>query len=212
MIYDFPKTQDLIRQGDIFRYIPKIDLDLNTLRIYSETEDALIQESWLTATTHFEEISTLVAIKPVTAIVITQDCDAVRNDDIALCEILKFAEVERSVKDKTSPNAFMSAITKQSRLNQKWFYLPPDETIGFSLKMGVDFHLVTMTSRSYLEDNISKLRIGRLNKIALEHFREKLSEYFRRYPYDEWYPLNKEEFIEYKKNKPEPIEPFPYQV
>ena len=38
---------------------------------------------------------------------------------------------------------------------------------------------------------------------ADEHFRERLAEFFRRYPYDEWYPLEKAEFAEYKKSYPE---------
>jgi len=66
-------------------------------------------------------------------------------------------------------------------------------------------------SRTYLEQNILQLRLARLNQIAVEHFRERLSEYYRRYPYDEWYPLDKAEFEEYRRDKPEPTEPFPWQ-
>jgi hypothetical protein len=105
----------------------------------------------------------------------------------------------------------MSMITKHARLNLKWFYLPPDPGLGFSDKMAVDFHSVLRVSRTYLEQNLTQLRLARLNQVATEHFRERLSEYYRRYPYDEWYPLDKAEFEEYRRSKPEPIEPFPWQ-
>ena len=65
-------------------------------------------------------------------------------------------------------------------------------------------------SRENLEDYINELRKGRLNEIAYEHYRESVAQYFRRYPYDEWYPLNKEELTEYKREK-EDIEPFDWQ-
>ena len=78
----------------------------------------------------------------------------------------------------------MSQITKHSRLNLKWFYLPPDSQIGFANRMAVDFHSVLRVSRGYLAQNLARLRRGRLNSIATEHFRERLAEYFRRYPYD----------------------------
>ncbi len=105
----------------------------------------------------------------------------------------------------------MSLITKHARLNLKWFYLPADSSIGFTDKMAVDFHSVLRVSRTYLEQNLAQLRLGRLNQIATEHFRERLSEYYRRYPYDEWYPLDKAEYEEYRRSKPEPLEPFPWQ-
>lgn len=75
--------------------------------------------------------------------------------------------------------------------------------------MGVDFRI---TLRMTLEDlkKLLRFRKGRLNDVADEHFRERLSEFFRRYPYDEWYPLNLEELNEYKKGNPD-IELLPWQ-
>lgn len=42
-------------------------------------------------------------------------------------------------------------------------------------------------------------RIGTLNKVANEHFREALSHFFRRYAYNEWYPLRR---TSYKLTQP----------
>lgn len=39
---------------------------------------------------------------------------------------------------------------------------------------------------------------------------ESIAQYFRRYPYDEWYPLTNEDFLEYNKEKG-PVEPFEWQ-
>ena len=106
----------------------------------------------------------------------------------------------------------MKAITKQSRINLKWFYLPIDEEIGFKEKMAVDFQVTLRLQRQELE-NLRFLRRKRLNVIADEHFRERIAEFFRRYPYDEWYPLNKEEFASYAaEHSQEPPEPFQWQI
>jgi len=55
--------------------------------------------------------------------------------------------------------------------------------------------------------------VARLRTPAIEHFRERLSEFYRRYPYDEWYPLNREEYQKYVADKggDEDIKPFPWQ-
>jgi hypothetical protein len=48
---------------------------------------------------------------------------------------------------------------------------------------------------------------GRLNTTAgehfREHFRERISEFYRRYPYDEWCALNPQEFEAYKAKYPD---------
>jgi hypothetical protein len=107
------------------------------------------------------------------------------------------------------PKKWKNIITQQARINQKWFYLPPDEKVGFAQKMGVDFLVTLRVPRVDLE-TLRSLRKGRLNAIADEHFRERIAEFFRRYPYDEWYPLNKEELQAYVEEYPD-AKPFPWQ-
>jgi hypothetical protein len=209
MIYEFPAPDSPIRQGDIFQTVPRIDVNLSKLPVFSGDEP--LSDDWLRVSSSSNPVLALVAMRPVQAIVITQDCDTVRVDDIALCEIERFNVVEPLGKGAKYPAKTMSMITKHARLNLKWFYLPPDPGLGFSDKMAVDFHSVLRVSRTYLEQNLTQLRLARLNQVATEHFRERLSEYYRRYPYDEWYSLDKAEFAEYRRNKPEPIEPFPWQ-
>jgi hypothetical protein len=43
--------------------------------------------------------------------------------------------------------------------------------------------------------------MGRLNDVATEHFRESLGQFYRRYPYNEWYPLTPEEAAAYADAK-----------
>ena len=209
MIYEFPATNAPIKQGDIFESVPRIDLNLADLSVVSDKET--LAGDWLNVASAVDPVTAIVAMRPVRAIVITQDCDTVRVDDIALCEIGSFGVIEPSAEKAKHPKGTMSLITKHSRLNLKWFYLPPDPQIGFTGRMAVDLHSVLRVSRMYLEQNLPRLRRGKLNQIATEHFRERLAEYFRRYPYDEWYPLDKAEFEEYQHSKTETIEPFPWQ-
>jgi hypothetical protein len=218
MIYDNVDQEEPIHQGDIFINIPKLEFSLENILFEQEEDDAgLKQASWtellqdLSLDEIAEKIQVTVPIKAVSAIVATQDCDAFRSPDITLCEIRKFGDVEGQSKNKTSPGALVKIITRQSRLNLKWFYLPPDEELGFQEKMAVDFLVTLRLQRKELE-NLRHLRKKRLNSVADEHFRERIGEFFRRYPYDEWYPLDKEEFALYKKeHSAEPPQPFPWQ-
>jgi hypothetical protein len=205
MIYTFPDKTEPIRQGDIFIGIPRIDFSLEKIILYDAEQPREIQWEKLVTTNDSHVI--MVAVRPVTAIVISQDCDTIRAEDISLCEIKKFDEVYTS-KGK-DVKGWVSILTQHARNNQKWFYLPQDSGVGFVERMAIDFQLTIRVPRIDLEKLI-KLRKGRLNDVADEHFREKLSEFFRRYPYDEWYPLNDEELKCYQSNH-EGTEPFPWQ-
>jgi len=212
MIYVYPSKDEPICQGDIFKCIPRIDVSLEN-RGYIKDGEA-IQASWtdLVEQESLYNIEAVVSMRPVYAIVITQDCDAVRIDDIALCEVKDFKQVYPHIERmKETPKKWVGVITKKARVNLGWFYLPVDSKIGFRDKMGVDFPTVIRIGRLDLEKMKEKYRIARLNEVSLAHFRERVAEFFRRYPYDEWYPLTREELEAYRKEKPEPIEPYDWQ-
>jgi hypothetical protein len=207
VIYDFPAITTPIRQGDIFVSLPRIDFSLNQIPVIADDGQEI--RNWADIAANGQPITALLAVQPVTAIVITQNCDNAHGRDISLCEIRKFRDVERLAKDTTTPKGWMSLITKQARTNLKWFYLPPDPHVGFAEKMGVDFTVTLRVPRVELEE-LRSLRKACLIDVADEHFRERLSEFYRRYPYDEWYPLTIEEFSEYQKKNPE-VQPFIWQ-
>ena len=187
--------------------LPRIDISLNKILILSEAGQSVAK--WAEIALKGDPVDIIVPVRPVEAIVVTQDCDAVNGRDITLCEIRAFRDVERKSKDTKVAKSWKNLITQHARLNQKWFYLPPDSGISFSEKMAVDFMVTLRVPRAELEE-LRDLRKGRLNKIADEHFRERIGEFFRRYPYDEWYPLNQDELKAYEKEYPG-IKPFPWQ-
>jgi len=211
VIYEVVEAPAPIRQGDIFREVPRVELP--PLReIPLVRGEAIERSSWREiADSKAGRVSCIAAIRSVVAIVLTQDCDAVRAAEICLCEIGPFAQVERMAKSASTPKAIVSIVTKHARVNQKWFYLPIDPLFGFNERMAVDFQSPLSVLRPDLEEMRATHRVGRLTKVAREHYRERAAEFFRRYPYDEWYPLNRDELAAYRIEKPEPIEPYPWQ-
>lgn len=207
MIYKFPDSSAPIRQGDIFLGLPRVEVSLNNVLVVGEEGESLAK--WIEVAEIGEPVNIIVPVRPVAAIVVTQDCDAFRSRDITLCEIRNFREVEGKSKETNKPKGWKNILTQHARINQKWFYLPPDENLGFYDKMAVDFMVTIRVSRVELEESRG-FRKARLNEIADEHFRERIGEFFRRYPYDEWYPLNQEELKAYMSEYPD-IKPFPWQ-
>ena len=207
MIYEFPDQTKPIRQGDIFIGLPRIDLSLEQILLADEEGERVTK--WEELASQSSPVDIIVSARSVASIVATQDCDASHSRDITLCEIREFRDVEGKSKNTTAAKSWKNLLTQHARLNQKWFYLPPSEQLGFSDKMAVDFLVTLRVPREDLE-NLRSLRRGRLNPIADEHFRERIGEFFRRYPYDEWYALDKKEMAEYKKEYPD-ADPFDWQ-
>lgn len=209
MIYEYPPVTDPLRQGDVFLSLPRVDLSLKHVPVIT-ADDAQVDMSWDDIVQQGDVVTAVLPLRPVAAIVVSQDCDAARAPDITLCEIRAFCDVERKCENVTSSSRLVKIITQHARLNQKWFYLPPDQQIGFADRMGADFHMTLRVPRSELAD-LRHLRRGRLNDVAVAHFRERIAEFFRRYAYNEWYPLSPAEMNEYKRDYPD-AEPYPWQV
>lgn len=200
MIYDYPDNSEAIRQGDIFLGIPKIEVEFAS-GLPVPTADAEVETiPWEDIVKNGVSETVVLPVLPVPAIVASQDCDARWGDSITLFEIREFSEIEKGAAT-AKPAGMISIITKHSRWKLKWFYLPPDETIGFDKRMGVDFFSTMRVPRVDLEILI-ELRKARLKAVACEHFRERIAHFYRRYAYNEWYPLNKEEMEIYSKNLP----------
>lgn len=212
LIYSHPDPEAPIRQGDIFRNVPRVEISLGEILAFDQFDQPVCAR-WTALLDRWgcEPIRAAVRIKPVFAIVITQDCDALRDADISLCEVKRFRDVYTPSRKTETAKGWMSVITKHTRANYGWFYLPAQPTIGFAERMGARFSSIHRVVREDLEDMRAEHRVARLNEVATAHFRERLSEFFRRYPYNEWYPLTKEELEEYRRSKPEPVEPYEWQ-
>ncbi|MFC1806229.1 hypothetical protein ACFL09_04525 [Planctomycetota bacterium] len=207
MIYVPLGADDPIRQGDIFQSVPRVRVPLSHLAVLRE--DGTFEATWTQASGGEGVVRAVLPLEPVWAIVITQNCDATRNEEISLCEIKPFAEVEPRAAGGTI-KARVAAITRQAKVNYKWFYLPPDPTLGLDQKMAVDFRCTMRLPRPELETH-RHLRRGRLYDDAYDHFRERLAHFFRRYAYDEWYPLDREEMDFYADKCPEQVARYPWQ-
>jgi hypothetical protein len=208
MIYERLEITQPIRQGDIFRDVPRVDL--STSQIAVADDDAIRTMTWEDAVADPSRktgFAAVLPLKPVHAIVITQNCDAVRGEFVSLCQIDTFSSI---ATPPASPKKWKSLIVRHTRENLRYFYLPADPAHGFSERMAADLRVLIRISRSDLE-GMRRNRLGRLNPLAYEHFRETIAQFFRRYPYDEWYPLTRDEFQEYQKDSPEPVRPFPWQ-
>ena len=210
MIYEQLNPSEPIQQGDIFRHVPFVDLTLSTVVTVDAEEQRETDWRHIIAGGDSSRVAAILPIRSVLGIVITQNCDAVRGRYIAVSEILPFVSVLRQTAPK-DPKGWQSLITKACRDNLRLFYLPADPEFGFSDRMAADFGVITPVPRQGLED-LREHRLGRLNEESYEHFRETLSQFFRRYPYDEWYPLTREEFEAYARSKPEPVTPRPWQT
>jgi hypothetical protein len=208
MIYEFPHAKEPLRQGDIFIGVPRVELSLREIPVVDQQGEPVLQ-SWDQILASGQEVTAIFGVRPVTAIVASQDCDNIRSRDITLCEIGPFRNVEKKSKETSSPKKWKDILTQHARINQKWFYLPPDPSVGFVEKMAVDFLVTLRLPRPELE-TMCHLRRGRLNPLADEHFRERISEFFRRYPYDEWYALDADELAAYQQEYPG-TPPFPWQ-
>lgn len=211
MIYDLVEANAPVQQGDIFRDIPRIDFSLHQMSIVDVDDYYTRVLSWRDLLEEQPEaINVVLPIKRVRAIVITQNCDAARGEFLSLCQIKIYLPAIGQKQEPKVPLKWAKLISRKSRENLRYFYLPADEGIGLNDRMVVDFRMVLAVKRPELQ-NMKDLRIGRLNNVAYEHFRETLAQFFRRYPYNEWYPFTKEEFRAYADTCPEPVEPYPWQ-
>lgn len=210
MIYNYPKSEEPIRQGDIFFYLPAVqNIDLDTLRVITsegQVSDIDIKD--------FQEDITLdikISAEAATGIVLTQDCDTERNSIITFLRIFPLSV--QNPNPPKDPKKYFKFILDTPNSECKWYYLPADEKMGFKTAMMVSFESTFQVTRNSLE-NHKELRKARLNEEqALPHFRRLISDYFTRYAYDKWYPLTKEELVEYNKlqDDDEKVEPFPNQ-
>ena len=209
MIYDLVAPEEPIRQGDLFHGVPRVEIALDQMPVFDQYGELSVR-SWRDVAENGRVVTAILPLRPVIAIVATQDCDAARSADITLCEVRPFREVDRIAEKTSSSKSWVRILTQHARINLKWFYLPPDERASLGDKMAADFTVTLRVPRVELEAFRDRRRV-RLNAVAREHFRERIGEFFRRFAYDEWYALDKDELAAYRREYPE-AKPFPWQA
>ncbi len=208
MIYEKVEPARPIRQGDIFRNIPRLEISLAEIPVVDEEGTRVASWQELLDEGTEDDVTAVVKLKAVTGIVITQDCDAARGKDLSLALIDDFQQVTN--KSPETPKSWWKHITNHAKSNLRYFYLPADENFNLGQPMAADFRTILRVSREEVMTQ-GGFRVGRLNTVANEHFRESLAQFFRRYPYNEWYPLTKEQAEDYAKSSPEPVELYDWQ-
>jgi hypothetical protein len=220
-VYSKLNADEPIRQGDIFRWLPKIDVVLGDalLPMLVEPEEKggkeidwfqYAQTAALAVTSPDEDVKTAaVSIRSVYGIVISQDCDVSRCENVVFAEVKPLKEIKafKDMKEPPTASTVIKMVTEHTHKNQKWYFLSDSKDLSFDRKMAVDFDSIFEVKREMLIKYIEPLRIGRLDdEVAWPHFRERVAEFFRRYPYNEWYPLNADEarFYEEDQKKSDP--------
>ena len=208
MIYEFPPSSNPIKQGDIFMNIPRVEFEFSNNVSVLEPDNKTISISWEEIALSKKDVAAILGITSVPAIVATQHCDAQRREYLTLCEIIEITEIKAFENlEKKTLRSIAKDLVKSNRDMPGIFYLPPSKEIGFPNRMVVNFSSTIRLYRKDLEKFITN-RKGRLNDAGYEHFREKLSHFFHRYAWTEWYILNKEEILahgDYSDLKPDQL-------
>jgi hypothetical protein len=202
MIYETVSLKDDIRQGDIFYNLPFVRFNLEELLVINE-ESYFEQTYW--GKVSVDRIDILSNLEKTYAIILSQDCDCLRDVYISLIVINRWG------KTYSSNKRWMMEIVKLNNQSPSKMYLPPDNNFKISTRMVIDFSQIFHLLRTNLE-KLRSLRICRLNQEAMEHFREKVAYYFHRYGYTEYYPLNAKEMDKYEKWRKEKYSRKKYQT
>jgi hypothetical protein len=78
VIYKYPDSAAPIRQGDIFVRVPRVEVSMGSVPVL-ENDGSMMAREWREIALDQEEVTAVLAIRPVAAIVATQDCDATRS-------------------------------------------------------------------------------------------------------------------------------------
>lgn len=210
MIYERVAAEEPIQQGDIFIHVPRVDISLSNLLLIDEDAEQPKHVGWNELEPK-EGMAAVLPILSVTGVVITQNCDAARAHYVCLAQVDSFLQAT----GKTAPASakkWKNLILENSRSSSRFFYLPPDSEFGFAEPMAADLRIILRVPRADLETLRPSRRIGRLKNVAVDHFRENLSYFFRRYAFNEWYTLTREQFQAYAAECGESVEAYPWQA
>lgn len=219
-IYNEVNEKSLIKQGDIFLNLPFVLIKDSKISTFENDPSKGVDKD-LGEHTYKDDIDTtiLVNMKVLPGIIISQNCDILRNKCLSFCAIRLLEEVDGTYKHDYSQKSDMNIkkidyFTKKYKFQEKYFYLPSDDSV-LPKKMAVDFSTIFQIKTEVVKQLIKGRKLT-LNNIALLHFRQKISNYFMRFVYDPWYPLNKDEFEAYFNNikddsEKDIIEPYDWQ-
>jgi hypothetical protein len=188
-----------VYQGDIYASVPFVHLSLSEPVFFTSPNAAPATWSSCVAAVANGDIIASVPLRASLAMVISQDCDAARDDSfVTLCEVDDFRRVHPDIGDRTSADQLQKQITKVSKIVLRWFYLPIDtDRPDLNRKNAADFRV---TTRLTVRDLRTLHRVAGLNETAREHLRHRIAYFFQRYAVDEWYALDAAELRAYRRD------------
>jgi hypothetical protein len=198
MTYDIPTSTDPLQQGDIFFPLPSAAINLSQDPVLTPEKTWKLGILGETG----PDIVVQARVRLTWAILTTQDCDAERTPMLSFHSIVPLRVAYRG-QLPSSEKRWMEFITKDTKLNPHWFYLPEDPRFGFNERMAVAFPQAFQVRRHDVLENVRLLRKARLGGMALLHFRDCLSRFYTRQVYDEWYPLTHSEREWYERRHQE---------
>lgn len=222
--YKTPSTEDDLNQGDIFISLPFVQLESKIVTQMIESDNEL-KDIDISSYVPDEDQKTDLVVASIIwkpGIIISQNCDATREEYLSFCEIRKLEDIDKDyaqIIHKTIERKIDYLSRKEYQHQFKYFYLLQDQGIFDGNKMAVDFRRIYQVKKEII-DALKNKRTIKLGGRSLDHFRSKLGNYFKRFAYDGWYVLNKEEYdIFYdnaRKKMKDPelnlIKPYPWHI
>jgi len=195
MAYLSIKKISLIEQGDIFKNLPIFPHFINDdekIQIWNENISRIINNNLPS-----EPISFEIFPIPSMGILLNQDCD------IEKTRYLVFAEIRKG-KDKLNlkPLKSFKQKIKIIRDETRFHYLPPwNSGENENNPWVVDFLSIFLVPINLIKNNMDQYFVARLTPEFKIIFKDKISRFFTRLPFEDLIFLNSKERLAYKKDK-----------
>lgn len=180
-IYVTTNREDPIHQGDIFISLPKPE------PVFPGSFDVVRDNSsgeWVVAVQCF--------LHETMGMVITQDCDAIRKDSIAIAQIAPKPsdEVDKVTNSENWSKKMLEYIEGIDN-SISMFYLPSSSQYSIDPFLLAWLDEIFVLPRTLLL-SLRTQRICRLDDVALHYFRSKLTHHYARVPFETFYNLGPE--------------------
>ncbi len=182
-------------QGDIFKNLPKFSQFIDDDKKFQAWNANITQIN--NKKLPSEPLSFEIYPKPTMGILLNQDCDIERAHNLVFAEIKKRNEKFSSNLSK-SYNSKLKIVRDETRFH----YLPPwDPKENEIMPWIVDFLTIFLVPIGLIKNNINQYYVTRLNPDIKLIFKDKISRFFTRLPFEDLIFLNPKERLEYKKDK-----------
>lgn len=197
MFYKNVGENEAIKQGDIFYDLPFIEFDLERISTINQAGQIVNGQKWEQVKGILNNHIVGFKVISVSGIVVSQDCDNLRNDFISFARVRPLSEVTNQ-NPQTDLNWAKLIKNGPAEASYQWFYLPKNTRFSMSERKAADFDVLFQLPKSSLLTRLREMRKASLEEDSLKHFRDSLVKYLTRYAHNEWYSFTRDEFQAYK--------------